>query len=362
MKRFWPVLVVFFLVACGDDSVSTIADNYSSAETSSDSITLSSSSKHSSSSAKTSSSSVKASSSSKKSSSSATASSSSEISSSSVAVSSSSKPVSSSVESSSSVSSSSSEVLSSSETSSSSESSSSVAVSSSSYYFTIPEGPVKNVCTISLAEVKQNVDKAMSNDLFATDTFEISYSVKGVAAGMSYSATYYFVSKGKDRCYYEQSMDSDYLKKTRTVINGDRRKVIFFDGTAARILDTEQTYTDSIRNTLGKQFKNPFDSMEWEEPVQVDDSIFRVVRHDGAELYYNTNKKSWELFKEQTTSEDGDIVDEEYRPEYENGLVNKQYYVAIIHSQKLGRDVTSTITLTASYRSADKFPDKLFEF
>lgn len=368
MKKIWSVLSVLFLVACGDDSVSSIADDYSAAETSSDSATSSSSSllyfssaKSSSSlkssSSKARSSSTKASSSSVKDSSSASASSSSKISSSTVVESSSSK-----YDSSSAGSSSSNEILSLSESSSCSESSRSVVESSSSYYFVIPEGPAQKVFSISLAEIKQNINKAMSSDLFATDTFEVNYTVSGVAAGMRYSATYYFVSKGKDRCYYEQSTDSDYLKKTRTVINGDRRKVIFFDGTAARILATEQSYTDSIRNVLGKQFKNPMDSMEWKEPIQVDDSIFRVVRFDGAELYYNTNKKSWELFQEQYISDDGDIVDAEYRPEYENGLINKLYSVAIVHSRMLGRDVASAITLTATYRNAESFPDKLFDF
>jgi hypothetical protein len=202
----------------------------------------------------------------------------------------------------------------------------------------------------------------LEGGLFATDTFEIKYTMRGNASGMTYGADYYFVSKGKDKCYYEQSMDTDYSKKTRIIINGDRRKVIFFDGTATKFLATEQSYTDSVRKTLGMPFKNPLDSLEWKEPVQVDDSIFRVTRYDGAELYYNANKKGWELFVEQYISDDGDIVDVEYRLEYENGLVAKQNFLAIIHSNKLGRDVSSALTITPLlFRSADSFPDRLFE-
>lgn len=374
MKKIWPILVALFLVACGDDSVSSNADDYSSAETSSSSVSSVSSSSAKSKSSSSEKSSSEDSSSSEKSSSSVETSSSSEESSSSVVKSSSSEAVasssaveSSSVEvSSSSEESSSSELssssVSSSSVSSSSVSSSSVVESSSSYYFVIPEGPAQNVYTISLAEVKRNIQNTLEGGLFATDTFEIKYTMRGNASGMTYGADYYFVSKGKDKCYYEQSMDTDYSKKTRIIINGDRRKVIFFDGTAAKFLVTEQSYTDSVRKTLGMPFKNPLDSLEWKEPVQVDDSIFRVTRYDGAELYYNANKKGWELFVEQYISDDGDIVDVEYRLEYENGLVAKQNFLAIIHSNKLGRDVSSALTITPLlFRSADSFPDRLFE-
>ena len=375
MKKIWSVLIVLFLVACGDDSVSSSADDYSSVEVSSSSVdsssVISSSSGNvSSSSAKLKSSSseknfFEESSSSEKSSSSVETSSSSDESSRSIVKSSSSEAVasSSSVDTSSSSEESSSSESSSSSVSSSSESFSSVvASSSSSYYFVIPEGPAKNIYTLSLAEIKQNVQKSMGGGLFATDTFEIKYTMRGNASGMTYGADYYFVSKGKDKCYYEQSMDTDYLKKTRIVINGDRRKIIFFDGTATKFLATEQSYTDSVRKVLGKPFKNPLDSLEWKEPVQIDDSIFRVTRYDGAELYYNANKKGWELFVEQYISDDGDIVDAEYRLEYENGLVAKQKFLAIIHSNKLGRDVSSALTITPLiFRSAAEFPDRLFE-
>ena len=369
MKKFWPILVALFLVACGDDSVSSNADDYSSAETSSSSVSSVSSSSAKSKSSSSEKSSSEDSSSSEKSSSSVETSSSSDESSSSVVKSSSSEAEassssaeSSSVEVSSSSEKSSSSELSSSSVSSSSVSSSSVVESSSSYYFVIPEGPAQNVYTISLAEVKRNIQNTLEGGLFATDTFEIKYTMRGNASGMTYGADYYFVSKGKDKCYYEQSMDTDYSKKTRIIINGDRRKVIFFDGTATKFLATEQSYTDSVRKALGMPFKNPLDSLEWKEPVQVDDSIFRVTRYDGAELYYNANKKGWELFVEQYISDDGDIVDVEYRLEYENGLVAKQNFLAIIHSNKLGRDVSSALTITPLlFRSADSFPDRLFE-
>lgn len=375
MKRFWSVLIVLFLFACGDDSVSSNVDDYSSVETSSSSVNSSSavsssSEKGSSSSAKPKSSSSEESSSSEKKSSSVETSSSSEASSSSVVESSSSEPVasSSSVEANSSSENSSSSELSSSSISSSSISSSSVSSSSveesssSSYYFVIPEGPAKNVYTLSLAEVKQNVQNTMDGGLFSTDTFEIKYTMRGNASGMTYGADYYFVSKGKDQCYYEQSLDTDYSKKTRIVINGDRRKVIFFDGTSTRLLATEQSYTDSVRKVLGMPFKNPLDSLEWKEPVQVDDSIFRVTRYDGAELYYNANKKGWELYMEQYISDDGDIVDAEYRLEYKDGVVVKQNFLAIIHSGKLGRDISSAVTITSLlFRSSATFPDRLFE-
>ena len=360
MKKFWPILVALFLVACGDDSVSSNADDYSSAETSSSSVSSVSSSSAKSKSSSSEKSSSEDSSSSEKSSSSVETSSSSEESSSSVVKSSSSEAV----------------------ASSSSVESSSVESYTGTVepalgdvseirggqgdnryaYFVIPEGPAQNVYTISLAEVKRNIQNTLEGGLFATDTFEIKYTMRGNASGMTYGADYYFVSKGKDKCYYEQSMDTDYSKKTRIIINGDRRKVIFFDGTATKFLATEQSYTDSVRKTLGMPFKNPLDSLEWKEPVQVDDSIFRVTRYDGAELYYNANKKGWELFVEQYISDDGDIVDVEYRLEYENGLVAKQNFLAIIHSNKLGRDVSSALTITPLlFRSADSFPDRLFE-
>ena len=233
--------------------------------------------------------------------------------------------------------------------------------SSSSYYFVIPQGPPQTEFSVSLAEVKENTKEAMLGSLFATDTFEIQYTTNGTAYVIKFNTTTYFVSKGKEQCYYEQSMDPDYLKKTRNVINGDQRKLIFFDGTDVRILPNEQSYTDSIRNVLGKQFTNPLDSLEWEEPVQIDDSIFSVVRSDGGTLYYNSNKKSWELFTVQYLNEDGDTIDAEYRCEYENGLIKKQTFNAITHSTELGKDITTTVITTAAYRSAINFPDGLFK-
>lgn len=238
-------------------------------------------------------------------------------------------------------------------------SSASPVVSSSSYYFVIPEKNVVTPKTVSLDEVKTNIQTSMLKDFFANDTFEISYNTVGITL-IRFTTNVYFVSKGKDKLYYDQSLDVDYNKKTRNVINGERRKIIFLDDHSIRIVSVSQDYTDSVRTYFCNQLINPIDSTEWGVPEQINDSVYVLAGSDGSELYYNSSKKAMELYKGERLV-DGELTEIEVRNEYVDGLVVKQIYKAVVHSAKAG-NVEVTLTTTLNYRKADSFPDRLFEF
>lgn len=283
--------------------------------------------------------------------------SSSSYSSSSSFVSSSSQSSSSMPESSSSVSSSSSQ-----NSSSSSALSSSSELSSSSF-FVIPDSLVNHPYLLTLAEIKETIKESMYGSLFATDSFQIRYSMSGRVKSMNFGSSYTFISKGKDKLYYEQSLDTDYLKNTRTIINGERKKVIFLDDRSSRLSTVTQEYIDSVRIEFSQRmlFKNPLDSGVWQEPEQITDSIYRVRSDAGAELYYNSASKKCEMWTENLIVE-GNPTDYEYRYEYVDGFVKSQMMNAVTHSSAAGDvSVSLTVTLSSAKTSAD-FSDRLFEF
>ena len=262
--------------------------------------------------------------------------------------------------SSSSVSSSSEKISSSSEARSSSSS-----VLSSSSYFVIPDSLVNTPRTISLNEIEEALKESLYRNLFATDTFRYDYSMSGRAQTTPFSQNYYFISKGRDKLYYQQSLDYDYLKKTRIIINGTRKKVIFVNDGTSRVGSVTQEYIDSVRTEFKKVFNNPLDSGVWYEPEQITDSIYRVRSDAGAELYYNAYSKKCEMWTETRMMEtDGEeyLADYEFRYEYEDGYVQSQKMKAVSHSTRVG-DVQTLITISVSnVKSSADFSDEMFEF
>ena len=260
---------------------------------------------------------------------------------------------------------SSSSISSSSVSSSSKQISSSSVVVSSSSYFVIPDSLVNTPRTISLNEIEEALKESLYRNLFATDTFRYDYSMSGRAQTTPFSQNYYFISKGRDKLYYQQSLDYDYLKKTRIIINGTRKKVIFVNDGTSRVGSVTQEYIDSVRTEFKKVFNNPLDSGVWYEPEQITDSIYRVRSDAGAELYYNAYSKKCEMWTETRMMEtDGEkyLADYEFRYEYEDGYVQSQKMKAVSHSTRVG-DVQTLITISVSnVKSSADFSDEMFEF
>jgi hypothetical protein len=250
--------------------------------------------------------------------------------------------------------------------SSSSEARSSSVVSSSSY-FVIPDSLVNNPRTITLNEIENALKESLYRNLFATDSFQLNYSMYGRTGIISFNQTYFFVSKGRDKLYYQQSMNDEYSKKTRIIINGNRKKVIFLDDGSSSEGEVTQEYIDSVRTEFSEHmvFNNPLDSGQWFEPEQITDSIYRVRNDVGSELYYNAASKQCEMWTEthvlEVSGEEAP-ADYEFRYEYVDGYVKSQKMNAVAHSTRVGEVKVMLTVSVSNVKSSADFSDEMFEF
>lgn len=242
-------------------------------------------------------------------------------------------------------------------------SSSSAVPSSSSYWFEIPSSSSITVPKqIALEEVVENAMESMWRNLMATNNFELSHNTKGYAYPISFGTSCYFVTKGRDKLYYEEKSSPAY-NDSRNIINGNQRKYIDLGTKKTVVYETTQDYADSVRKALTvSSFHCPLDSGSWSAPVQVTDSIYRVEREDGAYFYYNSFKKVIEYYFWTTVLERGILANYEERYIYdETGHLNEVRILGSGYSEELGRSAETTLVTTIVIRSAENFPDRLFE-
>ena len=233
--------------------------------------------------------------------------------------------------------------------------------------FVIPESSISTFKNISLSEIRENINESFYRNLLATDTFEISYSMETTTFSIvstRFSNKIYFVGKGKNRYYIEQSNDLEYLKSTRTIVNGEKRKVVSIsESKIIGIFPTSQEFSDSLRNSFALgMVLNPLDSSDWQEPVQVTDEIYVLKNAVGDAVYYNALKKSIELY-EKSEMIDNRLVELSVSYIYdENGFIKKQSMTSRTYTEELGLSVGVTIVNNIdAVRSSSKFPDVLFK-
>ncbi|MCF0225167.1 MAG: hypothetical protein HUK20_12940 [Fibrobacter sp.] len=232
---------------------------------------------------------------------------------------------------------------------SSSMSSSSIVLGSSSSWFAIPScSSITKPREISLAEVDENLKECLWKNLFITNNFRFNYKARVTTMGVNSSSTLYFVSKGKDKIYYEEN------GKIVDIINGNRHK----SGSET----VTQEYIDSVRTVLGFTVTyNPLDSGVWGNPIQVSDSLFRLDSDDGSYFYYNVFSKRIEMYWT-SQEKDGILVDQELRYGYDElGYVNMQRFNIVSHTSSMDVSVVIISTIT-QVQSSEDVQDSLFEF
>jgi hypothetical protein len=194
---------------------------------------------------------------------------------------------------------------------------------------------------LSLDQVRQDLYKKTAN----RDSSEIKIRTTINSVAGSQVVSVYLVQKGKTKSYSE--VKAAFLNQ-RTVVNGNRMKVIDLDTKKFQILP----YNGESLEALSYVRINPLDSGIWEEPRFVSENLYSIKGEKGT-LFYDAKKKQIEKM-ESIDSEKNVLVTFAY--DDEGNL--KSMKTSVVSK---GKETTVTTDILI-LRSSAKFPDRLFEF
>ena len=194
---------------------------------------------------------------------------------------------------------------------------------------------------LSLNQVKLD----LKSSALSQDSVEMSIRTTVNSPAGKQTVSIYMVKKGPTKIYTE--MKAPFMN-LRSIVNGSRMKVVDLNTNKVQILP----YNGEVLGQKTLSRINPLDSGDWQEPVFVSESLYKITGSDGI-IYYDSAKKRIEKF-ENNDAEKSSLTTFTY--DAENNL--KAMDVSVIAGSKETKVTTEILAL----RSSKKFPDKLYEF
>lgn len=195
---------------------------------------------------------------------------------------------------------------------------------------------------ISLNQVRSDLN---AFNICAQDSVEMSIRTIVESKVGKQIVSIYLVQKGISKSYSEIR---NSLMNQRSIVNGNRMKVIDLNTNKARVLP----YNGEALEVKKYMPFNPLESGDWQEPVAYEGSLFMIKGTNGT-LYYDSKKKRIEKI-ENNDSEKSVLT----TFSYDEGNNLKKMVVSVLVS---GVETIVTTEILA-LRSSVNFPDKLFDF
>lgn len=204
------------------------------------------------------------------------------------------------------------------------------------------------ICVSSFALTLEDVKKSLSANVINPDSLEYrAHMVVSAPAVGSQATDYHYVTKGKDKVYFEIRSS---IVNQRMVLSGKKLKTIDLVTQKERIT----SYNGEIEKLASVQnVANTLSFGNWKEPTHFEGSIYKI-EGDSSIVYYDSAKKQLEKM-EQIVGGNSSVITFEYDDATKQ--ISAMHISVMVGMQETKVDMTFSV-----YQSSKKFPERYFKF